>query len=108
MLKGTTDYKAMQNSHCFFPVQLFPLPLPLCPFLLLPSPIGHALDDARQYGWDFSQEVTHNWSKMVENVQAHVGSLNWGYRVALRDKNVKYINALATLEDAHTIKVRRE
>ena len=42
---------------------------------------------------------------MVENIQAHIGSLNWGYRVALRDKNVKYINALATLEDAHTIKV---
>jgi pyruvate/2-oxoglutarate dehydrogenase complex dihydrolipoamide dehydrogenase (E3) component len=45
---------------------------------------------------------------MVEGIQDHIGSLNWGYRVALRDKNVKYINALATLEDAHTIKVRRE
>ena len=45
---------------------------------------------------------------MVENIQSHIGSLNWGYRVALRDKNVKYINALATLEDAHTIKVSRE
>ena len=42
---------------------------------------------------------------MVENIQAHIGSLNWGYRVALRDKNVKYINAFATLEDAHTVKV---
>ena len=50
--------------------------------------------------------MTHSWSKMVEGVQSHIGSLNWGYRVALRDKNVKYINALATLEDAHTIKVR--
>lgn len=68
------------------------------------SLLGHALEDARHFGWDFSESVTHNWSRMIENVQAHIGSLNWGYRVALRDKNVKYINALATLEDAHTIK----
>ena len=64
------------------------------------------MDDARHFGWGVSEDVAHDWSKMVEGVQNHIGSLNWGYRVALRDKNVKYINALASLEDAHTIKVR--
>ena len=49
--------------------------------------------------------MTHNWEVMIEAIQSHIGSLNWGYRVALRDKNVKYINALATLVDAHTINV---
>jgi hypothetical protein len=36
--------------------------------------------------------------------QDHIGSLNWGYRVALREKNVTYINAYGTFIDAHTIK----
>lgn len=30
--------------------------------------------------------------------------MNWGYRVALRDKNVAYINAYGTFVDAHTLK----
>ena len=87
-------------SSSFFTT--LPWPLPFAP----PTLAGHALGDARHFGWDVSEDVTHSWSKMVEGVQNHIGSLNWGYRVALRDKNVKYINALATLEDAHTIKVR--
>ncbi len=41
---------------------------------------------------------------MVEGIQAYIGSLNWGYRVALRDKGVKYLNEYATFLDAHTIK----
>ena len=41
----------------------------------------------------------------MEEVQNHVGSLNWGYRVALRDKSVKYINAYTEFVDPHTIKV---
>jgi pyruvate/2-oxoglutarate dehydrogenase complex dihydrolipoamide dehydrogenase (E3) component len=30
--------------------------------------------------------------------------LNWGYRVALRDKKVTYLNAYGTFVDAHTIR----
>ena len=41
---------------------------------------------------------------MVESVQNHIGSLNWGYRVALREKNVKYLNAYASFVDQNTIK----
>lgn len=37
-------------------------------------------------------------------MQDHIGSLNWGYRVSLREKNVTYINALGSFVDAHTIK----
>lgn len=67
--------------------------------------LGHSIEDAKLFGWQLvgSGEVTHNWEVMIEAIQSHIGSLNWGYRVALRDKNVKYINALATLVDAHTI-----
>ena len=30
-----------------------------------------------------------DWEKLVTAVQDHIGSLNWGYRVALREKSVK-------------------
>jgi len=42
---------------------------------------------------------------MVDAIQAHIGSLNWGYRVALREKQVTYLNAFAEFVDPHTIKV---
>ncbi|XP_071961661.1 thioredoxin reductase 1, cytoplasmic-like isoform X2 [Antedon mediterranea] len=66
--------------------------------------LGQSIKDARPYGWEFSEEVTHNWATLVAGVQDHIGSLNWGYRVALRDKSVKYQNAYAEFVDAHTVK----
>ena len=41
---------------------------------------------------------------MVEEVQNHIGSLNWGYRVALREKSVNYLNEYAEFVDAHTLR----
>jgi len=66
--------------------------------------LGHGMEDARMYGWDFDTKVEHNWAKLRENVQNHIASLNWGYRVELRDKKVLYKNATGELLDAHTIK----
>lgn len=40
---------------------------------------------------------------MVSNVQDHIGSLNWGYKVQLRDKGVTYKNEFAKFMDAHTV-----
>jgi hypothetical protein len=40
---------------------------------------------------------------MVNAVQDHIGSLNWGYRVALREKNVNYLNAYGVFVDSHTL-----
>lgn len=42
---------------------------------------------------------------MKTAVNNHIGSLNWGYRVALRDKNVTYVNAYAEFIEPHKIKV---
>jgi pyruvate/2-oxoglutarate dehydrogenase complex dihydrolipoamide dehydrogenase (E3) component len=42
---------------------------------------------------------------MVENVQAHIKKLNWGYKVALVENGVQYKNKLAEFVDAHTIKL---
>lgn len=66
--------------------------------------LGHSMEDARVYGWDYDSKVEHKWATMRENVQNHIGSLNWAYRVELRDKKVTYKNATGELVDAHTIK----
>lgn len=52
-----------------------------------------------------SRSVSHNWETMKTAINNHIGSLNWGYRVALRDKNVNYVNAYAEFVEPHKIKV---
>ena len=49
--------------------------------------------------------MKHNWETMKTAVNNYIGSLNWGYRVALRDKNVNYVNAYAEFIEPHKIKV---
>ncbi|XP_065583835.1 thioredoxin reductase 1, cytoplasmic-like [Artemia franciscana] len=66
--------------------------------------IGKYLDDSHAFGWNTPDKVKHDWNKMVEKIQVHIKSLNWGYRVQLRDKKVDYINAYASFLDPHTLK----
>uniref|UniRef100_A0A8C1Z160 thioredoxin-disulfide reductase (NADPH) n=1 Tax=Cyprinus carpio TaxID=7962 RepID=A0A8C1Z160_CYPCA len=66
--------------------------------------LGTAIEDARKFGWEFSDQVTHNWETMRTAVNNYIGSLNWGYRVSLRDKNVNYVNAYAEFVEPHKIK----
>uniref|UniRef100_A0A3Q3X337 Uncharacterized protein n=1 Tax=Mola mola TaxID=94237 RepID=A0A3Q3X337_MOLML len=66
--------------------------------------LGTAVKDAKKYGWQIPGPVCHDWATMVEAVQNHVRSLNWGHRVQLQDKNVKYLNMRGSLMDEHTIK----
>uniref|UniRef100_A0A674AY50 thioredoxin-disulfide reductase (NADPH) n=1 Tax=Salmo trutta TaxID=8032 RepID=A0A674AY50_SALTR len=66
--------------------------------------LGTALKDAQKYGWQIPGPISHNWSTMAEAVQNHVRSLNWGHRVQLQDKEVKYLNIKGSLVDEHTVK----
>ncbi|XP_068171458.1 thioredoxin reductase 3 [Antennarius striatus] len=66
--------------------------------------LGTALQDARMYGWELDQQVKHNWETMKSAVNDYISSLNWGYRVALRDKKVQYVNAFAEFIEPHKIK----
>lgn len=66
--------------------------------------LGHGLEDARHFGWEIPENVKHSWDKMKNAIQDHIGSLNWGYRVQLREKKVDYHNAYAQFVDKHTIK----
>ncbi|NXL30713.1 TRXR2 reductase, partial [Glaucidium brasilianum] len=66
--------------------------------------LGSALKDAQHYGWNIAQPVHHTWSLMAQAVQNYVKSLNWGHRVQLQDKKVKYFNMKGSFSDPHTIR----
>ncbi|XP_039263418.2 thioredoxin reductase 1, cytoplasmic-like [Styela clava] len=71
--------------------------------------LGNSLKDAQAFGWNVNAEtVQHDWANLVEGVQNYIGSLNWGYRVALREKSVAYLNAYAEFVDQHTIKTKNK
>ncbi|XP_026905479.1 thioredoxin reductase 2, mitochondrial isoform X2 [Lynx canadensis] len=65
--------------------------------------LGGMIRDAPHYGWDVAQPVLHDWRKMAEAVQNYVKSLNWGHRVQLQDRKVKYFNIKASFVNEHTI-----
>eukprot|EP00911_Craspedida_sp_UC1_P001152 UC1_evm1s866 len=65
--------------------------------------IGKHLKDSKAFGWGLEAPPPNSWSGLVEGVQNHIGSLNWGYRVSLRDKNVTYLNAFGSFRDEHTL-----
>ncbi|XP_074526732.1 thioredoxin reductase 2, tandem duplicate 2 [Halichoeres trimaculatus] len=66
--------------------------------------LGTAVKDAKKYGWQVSGPISHDWATMAEAVQNHVRSLNWGHRVQLQDKKVKYLNMRGSLVDDHTVR----
>lgn len=68
--------------------------------------MGHAgLSSHQRTDLRCRRSVKHNWDTMKTAVNNYIGSLNWGYRVALRDKNVNYVNAYAEFIEPHKIKV---
>ncbi|KAJ8359297.1 hypothetical protein SKAU_G00158220 [Synaphobranchus kaupii] len=66
--------------------------------------LGTALQDARSYGWEIEETVKHNWEQMKTAINNYIGSLNWGYRVQLREKSVNYVNSYAEFVEPHKIK----
>ena len=84
--------------------------------------LRHVLElDAPAYGFDLSKaeqknkkkeedphrpaptRVTHSWRALVQGVQNHVRSLNFGYRAALTKARVKYFNSKGSLSGGHEI-----
>ncbi|RWS08215.1 Thioredoxin reductase 1: cytoplasmic-like protein [Dinothrombium tinctorium] len=74
--------------------------------------IGQLLKDANYYGWrtiddqdlELNKTIKHNWMKMIEEIQNHIKSLNFGYRVQLREEKVTYLNSYGSFIDSHTLK----
>lgn len=66
--------------------------------------LGQSIKDAKHYGWEIP-EVKHSWEVMRNAIQDHIGSLNWKYRVALRENGAKYINGYGKIVTPHEIQV---
>jgi thioredoxin reductase (NADPH) len=74
------------------------------------SLLGEHIEAAKEYGWENlpeAEDKTLDWEMLTEAVQDHIGSLNWGYRVALREEKVEYINAYAMFIDDHTLEATK-
>jgi len=69
------------------------------------SILGEGFKDAKEYGWNVPENVTHDWAKMVENIQAHVKGLAWNYKVQLREKKVKYLNELGAFSGPNKLEL---
>ncbi|XP_049805930.1 thioredoxin reductase 1, cytoplasmic-like [Schistocerca nitens] len=68
--------------------------------------LGHDIKEGPAFGWRVSTDITHDWAKLVEEVQNYIKSLNFNYRKELRTNKITYHNAFAEFEDAHRIKMR--
>uniref|UniRef100_A0ABI7XA72 thioredoxin-disulfide reductase (NADPH) n=1 Tax=Felis catus TaxID=9685 RepID=A0ABI7XA72_FELCA len=66
--------------------------------------LGQALNDSRKFGWEYGQQVKHNWETMTEAIQNHISSLNWGHKLSLREKSVDYVNSYGEFVEHHRIK----
>jgi thioredoxin reductase (NADPH) len=67
------------------------------------SSFGEQYLDQIECGWELPPEKKHSWERMVSNVQKHIQTLNWGYRIQLLDKNIQYYNNYASFIDNHTV-----
>ena len=71
------------------------------------SLLGEAFPDAKAFGWQWTNNG-HKWEELVQHVQDHIGSTNFGYRVQLRQKNVNYINARGKFIGPHEIECTKK
>lgn len=55
--------------------------------------MGEHADASAFYGWQ-GEGAKHDWESLRQNVQDHIKGLNFGYRVALREEGIKYLNKL--------------
>lgn len=66
--------------------------------------LGESADEAVEYGWAKNPAGgSHSWETLREKVQDHIKSLNFGYRVKLREVGVTYLKKLGRFIDNHTL-----
>lgn len=44
---------------------------------------------------------------MVEEIQMYLKSMNFGYRTALREKGITYMNSYATFKESNKLEVNK-
>lgn len=63
--------------------------------------------DMASMGWEINNEDRPDWTKMAANINAHVRSLNWGFKSDLIKNKCKYFNEYASFIDAHTVELKK-
>ncbi|KAL1435698.1 hypothetical protein MTO96_010484 [Rhipicephalus appendiculatus] len=66
--------------------------------------LGQGIHDSKSFGWEM-QDVKFKWETMRGNIRDYIASLNWKYRVSLREAGVDYMNAYAHFMDPHKLKL---
>ena len=64
--------------------------------------LGEHSANSSFYGWE-GDAPKHTWSTLRQNVQDHIKGLNFGYRVALREEGITYLNKLAKFVGPHEL-----
>ncbi|VDK87662.1 unnamed protein product [Litomosoides sigmodontis] len=71
--------------------------------------LGEYIEDAKKFGWEIPEgTIKLHWHQLKSAVQNHIASLNWGYRVQLKEKSVTYMNAYATFTGSHELSVKNK
>ena len=69
------------------------------------SLLAESRQDMKLQGWNINDEEKPNWTTMVENIQKHIKSLNWGYKTDVIKLKIKYFNAYATFVNDHAVEI---
>lgn len=76
-------------------------------FLVYASEFGHGFDDARGYGWT-AENVSFNWSSLIENKDDEIDRLNGIYIRNLKNAGAEIFQSRATIKDRHTVHLHAE
>eukprot|EP00485_Elphidium_margaritaceum_P020260 CAMPEP_0202727154 /NCGR_PEP_ID=MMETSP1385-20130828/184979_1 /ASSEMBLY_ACC=CAM_ASM_000861 /TAXON_ID=933848 /ORGANISM="Elphidium margaritaceum" /LENGTH=500 /DNA_ID=CAMNT_0049393393 /DNA_START=47 /DNA_END=1549 /DNA_ORIENTATION=+ len=72
--------------------------------------LGDAMHDAHKLGWDVPEshkQMKFSWEKLIETVNNYIRSLNWGYKLQLKEQGITFFKALAKFIDPHTIEFEK-
>ena len=69
--------------------------------------LGEHISDAVYYGWQGAATGaapgSHSWETMKDRIQDHIKSINFGYRVQLREEKITYLNKLGRFIGPHEL-----
>ena len=60
-------------------------------------------NDVKEYGFEFTGDINHNWETLMTNIKTHIRKLNFSYRSGLKSSKVKYINAYAKFKNKNEV-----
>lgn len=69
--------------------------------------LGEHIEEAAAYGWTGANAAaapgSHSWEAMKDRIQDHIKSINFGYRVQLREEKITYLNKLGRFVGPHEL-----